>query len=105
MPINEQQITNAVLSAKLDGLKEENTAAHLRLNAHLEKLYKIAMDNGADGAKITGAGGGGMFVVYANWDKRCKIIKAMEANGCKNIDFNFRQEGLQTWSIRDEKNN
>jgi len=74
-------------------------------NAHLEKLYKIAMDNGADGAKITGAGGGGMFVIYANWDKRCKIIKAMEANGCKNIDFNFRQEGLQTWSIRDEENN
>uniref|UniRef100_A0A6M3JCZ9 Putative GHMP kinase family protein n=1 Tax=viral metagenome TaxID=1070528 RepID=A0A6M3JCZ9_9ZZZZ len=74
-------------------------------NEHLENLHKIAMDNGANGAKITGAGGGGMFVIYASWDKRCRIIKAMESKGCKNIDFNFNGEGLKTWSIRDEKDN
>lgn len=60
MPREEIQPTNAVLNAKLDGLKEimeerfkENSASHHRINTHLEKLNGQVIKNTSFRWKIT----------------------------------------------------
>jgi D-glycero-alpha-D-manno-heptose-7-phosphate kinase len=71
-------------------------------NPHLEELANTAMEAGALGLKITGAGGGGMFLIYTRWQKKHNVVKAMTEAGCEVIDYSFRNEGLQTWSVHDE---
>ncbi len=52
----------------------------------LEEMRDIAMDNGALGAKITGAGGGGFIVALAeNEEAQNKISKAVEDKGYKTL--------------------
>jgi len=69
-------------------------------NEYLEKLANAAMEAGSIGLKITGAGGGGMFLIYCPWRKRTHIANTMKKQGCKVIDYSFRVKGLQTWSVK-----
>ena len=68
-------------------------------NPHLEELADLALKNGATGLKITGAGGGGMFLIYQQGFNRNNIIKSMEELECTKIDYSFTFKGLQTWSV------
>ena len=52
----------------------------------LEQLIKIAKENGALGAKLTGAGGGGLMYALADSEEtQNKIVEAFEAAGFKAI--------------------
>lgn len=68
-------------------------------NPHLNDLANKAKENGAVGVKITGAGGGGMFLIYQEGFNRKKIIDALEVEGCRKMDYSFTFKGLQTWSV------
>lgn len=72
-------------------------------NPQLEELAEIALRNGATGLKITGAGGGGMFLIYQEGFNRNNIIVPMEELGCKKIDYSFTFKGLQTWSVYNDR--
>jgi len=65
----------------------------------LDNLADIAKENGAVGVKITGAGGGGMFLIYHDKFRRQDIIDEMSVLGCERIDYSFSFKGLQTWSV------
>ncbi len=47
-------------------------------NPEIEKMYSSAMDGGALGAKIAGAGGGGFLIVYCERDKQDKLRKSLK---------------------------
>lgn len=67
---------------------------------YIDKLYKIALENGAVGGKILGAGGGGYLLLYCQFDKKHKISEKLEENGAKIVPFNFAYDGLRTWQTR-----
>ncbi len=46
-------------------------------DAYIDRLYDTALENGAEGGKIIGAGGGGFFLFFAAPDKHEKIIEAL----------------------------
>lgn len=69
----------------------------------LENMCKIALDNGATGIKMTGAGGGGIFLIYCPWKLKQQIAKCMVEAGGKVIDYSFHKEGLQTWSVNNDR--
>lgn len=46
-------------------------------NSEIDLMYKLAMEGGALGAKISGAGGGGFLLVYCERDKQDKLRKSM----------------------------
>ena len=50
-----------------------------------------AINNGATGGKLLGAGGGGFFLFYVPFSKQKKIIKYF--NNLITIPFNFTNEG------------
>jgi D-glycero-alpha-D-manno-heptose-7-phosphate kinase len=61
-------------------------------NPQFDEIYKIAMQNGALGGKISGAGGGGFFLFYCENDQS-KLRKAMKEAGLKEMRFDFDYEG------------
>jgi D-glycero-alpha-D-manno-heptose-7-phosphate kinase len=61
-------------------------------NSRIDALYEIAKRNGAIGAKIMGAGGGGFLMLYADSGKK-RLRDAMMQEGMKEVRFRFDYEG------------
>ena len=62
-------------------------------NAHINEWYDYAMQNGALGGKLIGAGGGGFLMFYAS--DKLKLRKAMRENGLQEVRFRFDFEGTK----------
>jgi D-glycero-alpha-D-manno-heptose-7-phosphate kinase len=78
-------------------LLDEHWRAKKRLSddiagRRLNQLYEVARANGAVGGKISGAGGGGFFLFYAE-DGKKQLRKAMEQEGLREMRFRFDLEG------------
>ena len=63
-------------------------------NPKINDWYDIAMQNGAIGGKLVGAGGGGFLMFMAH--DRNKLRKALIAAGMEEVRFNFDFEGTKT---------
>jgi D-glycero-alpha-D-manno-heptose-7-phosphate kinase len=61
-------------------------------DARIDRLYDIARAKGALGGKISGAGGGGFFLFYAEEGKK-DLRRAMEAEGLREMRFRIDFEG------------
>lgn len=66
-------------------------------NDQIEKLFKIANENGAIGGKACGAGGGGCLLFYCQATREHSVRQKLEDAGTRIIDFNFDFDGLQIW--------
>ena len=60
-------------------------------NPTIDKIYNIAIKNGALGGKLLGAGGGGFFIFYVPYFKQKKFIKRFKK--FIPIPFKFTSEG------------
>jgi D-glycero-alpha-D-manno-heptose-7-phosphate kinase len=61
-------------------------------NPQIDEWYNLAIENGAIGGKIMGAGGGGFFMFYVGNNKD-NFIQMMENKGLKNVDWKFDFDG------------
>ncbi len=68
-------------------------------NEQIDRLFDIALSNGALGGKACGAGGGGCLLFFAESDCEHLLRKKLEENKVRLIDFNFDFGGLQVWSL------
>jgi D-glycero-alpha-D-manno-heptose-7-phosphate kinase len=59
----------------------------------MDSWYEKALQNGAIGGKLMGAGGGGFFLFCSHNGKRKQLRSAMEAEGLRFMDFRFDWEG------------
>lgn len=66
-------------------------------NKYINDIYDLAIQNGALGGKISGAGAGGFMFFYCEPNKEHKVISALEGAGLRPVSFTFDFEGLQTW--------
>jgi len=62
-------------------------------NNFIDKIYNKAIDNGALGGKITGAGGGGFLLLYVPLNKQMKVKKAL--SNLTHVPFKFENKGSQ----------
>jgi D-glycero-alpha-D-manno-heptose-7-phosphate kinase len=62
-------------------------------NAHINEWYDAAMQNGALGGKLIGAGGGGFLMFYAA--DKTKLRHAMRQRGLQEVRFRFDFEGTK----------
>lgn len=62
-------------------------------NPKIDEWYGLAMENGASGGKLIGAGGGGFLMFYAK-DKQ-KLRHAMGRAGLEEVRFRFEMEGTK----------
>jgi len=62
----------------------------------IDNAYTIALDNGALGGKLIGAGAGGFLMFYAK--DQGMLRKAMAKVGLEEVRFNFDFEGAKVVS-------
>ncbi|MEO0042546.1 MAG: hypothetical protein RL329_1994 [Bacteroidota bacterium] len=65
--------------------------------AHIDEIYQAAINAGADGGKISGAGGGGFMTFFCHGITRYQVIDALKMAGGRFQGFQFTSEGLVTW--------
>ncbi len=61
-------------------------------NEKFDKIYDIALENGALGGKISGAGGGGFFTFYVENNQK-KFREVMKGLGLREMRYRFDFEG------------
>lgn len=81
------------------GFQQKRLMAHNISNKGIEEIYNAAIQAGATGGKISGAGGGGFMTFYCPKNTRYKVIETLESFGgyCKN--YQFTKHGLTTWTV------
>jgi D-glycero-alpha-D-manno-heptose-7-phosphate kinase len=62
-------------------------------NSTIDKYYEIAVNHGAYGGKISGAGGGGFLNVFAAASNQHRIVTALNEFGLASHKFNFETRG------------
>ncbi|QWD28805.1 CBS domain-containing protein [Polynucleobacter paneuropaeus] len=72
-------------------------------NLYLDQIYDGALQHGAIGGKLLGAGGGGFFLFYVLPFQKHQLVKWVESQGLKIHPFRFDPEGLRAWSARESK--
>ncbi len=65
----------------------------------IDDIYSAAIEAGASGGKISGAGGGGFMIFYCPNNSRDKVIRALRQFGGDTKRYEFTNVGLSTWSI------
>lgn len=73
----------------------KKTLTNLVSNPKIDKLYSNALDAGAIGGKLLGAGGGGFFLLFVNPDKHLSVRRKMEQLKFMEVPFEFENKGSQ----------
>ncbi|MGH9804958.1 MAG: GHMP kinase, partial [Candidatus Acidiferrales bacterium] len=60
----------------------------------IDRLVRIAYRQGAQGAKVCGAGGGGCVVFVAPPEKRARVAAALAAAGATLLPFRVARRGV-----------
>jgi D-glycero-alpha-D-manno-heptose-7-phosphate kinase len=68
-------------------------------NPVLDKIYNCALENGATGGKISGAGGGGYMFFYCPGNSRYQVIESLKQFGGYTERYEFTNQGLVTWTL------
>lgn len=76
-----------------DGWELKRSLASNVSNMAINKAYAVALENGALGGKISGAGGGGFLNIFAHYKHQAKICDALEGMGLVPYKFNFEVRG------------
>jgi D-glycero-alpha-D-manno-heptose-7-phosphate kinase len=71
-------------------------------NPVINKMYEEARKAGALGGKLLGAGGGGYFIFYCDFEKVNKVAETLENLKGEIVDFSFETRGLQAWESKNK---
>jgi D-glycero-alpha-D-manno-heptose-7-phosphate kinase len=68
-------------------------------NSNFDKFYLEALNFGAEGGKILGAGGGGFFLFYVKPNNKSKFIEFIDSRKLKILDFKFSNSSPEAIEI------
>ncbi len=66
----------------------------------LDEIYNSAINAGALGGKLLGAGGGGFFLFFVLPRHRAVVSKMLKQYGCKLSSVRFEKEGVTSWRTK-----
>lgn len=101
------QMKEALLKGKLNtigdildfGFRQKKQMADKISNPYLDSIYERAIQAGAAGGKISGAGGGGFMIFYCPANTRYQVIESLKEMNGTVMPYSFTHQGLQTWTI------
>lgn len=102
MGVETEEILRSGNIDRYAGLLNKHWEAKKRLsdeitNGRINKLHQLAMENGAQGGKLVGAGGGGYLLLYSSDEERQNRIRTvMEAEGLEELKYRFDFTGTKT---------
>ena len=83
-----------------DGWNLKKSLAEGISDSEIDKLYERAINAGAIGGKITGAGGGGFMILFAPPERHWAIRNALSE--LKDIEFKFEPQGSRIIYVGDD---
>jgi D-glycero-alpha-D-manno-heptose-7-phosphate kinase len=103
-----QMMKEALLKGNIDeigkildfGFQHKKQMASGISNPLIDEIYEAALQAGATGGKISGAGGGGFMTFYCPGTKRYAVIDALQKFGGAFHPYRFVEQGLFTWKNR-----
>lgn len=78
-----------------DGWEAKRRISDKISNSRIDTLYEMALENGASGGKITGAGGGGFLLLYCERSAQENVRAVFAAEGLREMTFEFDFQGAQ----------
>ncbi len=102
-----RQILDAFTSGRLDDfgrLLDEHWQVKKGMSGKIsseafDKIYDLALQNGALGGKILGAGGGGYFMFYCREGSIKQLKRVLEERGLRHIPFDIDYQGTRVTSV------
>jgi D-glycero-alpha-D-manno-heptose-7-phosphate kinase len=68
-------------------------------NNEIDHLYEFAKANGAKAGKVSGAGGGGFMMFFADPLQKFDLKVSLEKQGYRVSDIVFTSQGVQSWIV------
>jgi D-glycero-alpha-D-manno-heptose-7-phosphate kinase len=78
-----------------EGWQAKRRVSNKISSPRIDKLYSIALESGALGGKITGAGGGGFLLFYCEPAHQPAVREALNKEGLHEMTFGFDTQGAQ----------
>jgi D-glycero-alpha-D-manno-heptose-7-phosphate kinase len=69
------------------------------ISTEIERLGEIAFANGALGAKVSGAGGGGFMMFIVPPSRRYQVVRALNDAGAIAGGVHFTTQGAESWRV------
>jgi D-glycero-alpha-D-manno-heptose-7-phosphate kinase len=66
----------------------------------IDNIYQSAIEAGALGGKLLGAGAGGFFLFFVQPQYRQKVAQRLRAMHCKLSSFRFETQGVTSWRTK-----
>ena len=101
------QMKEALLKGRLNdigtilnfGFEQKRKMAANISNNTIENIYAAAINAGANGGKISGAGGGGFMFFYCPANTKYNVAAVLNSFGGYTKPFSFTTNGLLSWSL------
>ena len=81
------------------GWQAKKQSAMSITNPMIDELEKLAFENGARAAKVSGAGGGGFMMFICDPAERVRLARALSEAGGMVYDAHFTPHGASSWKI------
>jgi D-glycero-alpha-D-manno-heptose-7-phosphate kinase len=80
-----------------NGWEHKKKSSQIVSNPIIESIYTTAIEAGALGGKVSGAGGGGFMMFYVPLEKRPEVISALRAFNGHYSNCSFEEFGACSW--------
>lgn len=68
-------------------------------NNEIDRIYDLAISNGAYSGKVSGAGGGGFMFFMVEPTKKLQLVRELNQQQGEVINFEFVKDGTKGWKI------
>lgn len=68
-------------------------------NSEINRVYTLAMENGAYSGKVSGAGGGGFMFFIVKPTKKLQLINELNRQQGEVMNFHFVKDGTKGWRV------
>jgi len=68
-------------------------------NSEIDRIYTLAMENGAYSGKVSGAGGGGFMFFMVEPTKKLQLINELNKQQGEVMNFHFVKDGTKGWRV------
>lgn len=82
-----------------DTWEEKKKTASIISNTELEKTIEYVLANGGESVKVSGAGGGGVLMIYSNPINRQKLLDALKKLPGVVFPVKFAKNGVESWIV------